>query len=898
MIDRKSIRFRIIGTLLIFIVIILLAQFIIAYRVSKHVFVEYRTYTMSNHSSEIKKIINTAINELTLSQLLNKDVVVEAKKITVIDEIKSYWTKKDLQGYIKTSGRIIYSSMDSNLIKSFEPSLPKDGVFHIEKVFLHISGSVINVPLWDMELVFAEKPLIPFLHLLSKDTTTAIMVPTIALSCLLIFLVTFYILRNNLQHPIEAIISDIQKKGEIGKTGIIEFDTIGLEINNSIKNINKKTEQCRTLHDIALTIHKSLSIDETLNIILDIAQTAIKSELAAIGLYTDEGRFKKLITRGNPFSPGRLPEGKGLLQFMRLSLVPVRIEDVKKHLAFSGGFQENHPQIENFLGYPIFSSEGKPIGALYFANKEEGFTEEDEAFLKAICADAAIAIERAENISRLESFKAVIESAFDVIVITDEEGYILYANPALERLTGYSRNEVINKKTNILKSGYHDEAFYRNLWETIKDGKVWKGEFINRKKSGAIYYASAVVFPLRTEDRLNYVSIQRETTEEKKLYEQLLRAQKMEAIGTLAGGIAHDFNNLLAAILGYSELLLDQIKEGSEIYKPLKIIHNAAVRGAELANKILTVTRKEKMEAKVINMNEIIRNSIELLRRSIPLNIEIITNLKEDLPMVKADPSQMQQVIMNLAVNARDAMPEGGRIIIETDTVDRENGAANGLPLDKNGFLKLSVSDTGEGIDAETQRRIFDPFFTTKDPGKGTGLGLYIVHSIITNHGGYINLYSEPGKGTRFNIYLPVTGDIKEEDEGSPRMEDIRGTETILIIDDEPNIRALCSDLLEPLGYKVLPAEDGNQGIRIFRDMKDKISVVLLDMIMPKMAGNEVFQILKTIKPDVKVVLCSGYSHNGFTGIDKLIRDGAKGFIQKPFTRQTLGKAIRKAISS
>lgn len=898
MIDRNSIRFKIMTQLFIFLWIIMLALLFIGYRVSQNVFLEYHKYIISKHSSDIRRIIETAINELTLAQVLDKDVVVEAKKRATVDQIKVYWSEKGLQGYVKASGKIIYSSLDRDLLKSISPSLTKEGEFHIEKFFYHIYGSVINVPLWNFEIVFIEKPYIPFLFLLSKDTSTAIMVPTIALSCLLIFLVTFYILRNNLQHPIEAIISDMQKKGEIGKTGVTELDTIGQEINNSIRTINKKTEQYRTLHDIALTIHKSSSIDETLNIILDIARTAIKSELAAIGLYTDEGRFKKLITRGNPSSPGRLPEGKGLLQYMRLSLVPIRIEDVKKHFAFSGDFPENHPQIENFLGYPIFSSEGKPIGALYFANKEGGFTEEDEAFLKAICADAAIAIERAENISRLERFKAVIESAFDVIVITDEEGYILYANPAFERLTGYSLNEVINKKTNILKSGYHDEAFYRNLWETIKDGRVWKGEFINRKKSGELYYASAVIFPLRTGDGLNYVSIQRDITQEKKFYEQLLRAQKMEAIGTLAGGIAHDFNNLLAAILGYSELLLDQIKEGSELYKPLQVIHNAAVRGAELANKILTVTRKEKMEAKVINMNEIIKNSLELLRRSIPLNIEIITNLKEDLPMIKADPSQMQQVIMNLTVNARDAMPEGGRIIIETDTVGRENGAANGLPLDKTGFLKLSVSDTGTGIDAETQRRIFDPFFTTKDTGKGTGLGLYIVHSIITNHGGYINLYSEPGKGTRFNIYLPVTGDIKEEGEGSSRIEDIRGTETILIIDDEPNIRALCSDMLEPLGYKVLPAEDGNQGIRIFRDMKDKISVVLLDMIMPKMAGNEVFQILKTIKPDVKVVLCSGYSHNGFTGIDKLIREGAKGFIQKPFTRQTLGKAIRKAISS
>ncbi|MFN3395836.1 MAG: ATP-binding protein [Thermodesulfovibrionales bacterium] len=896
MIDRNSIRLRIIFPLLIFIAIIMLSLLFIGYSVSRNVFWEYHTYIISKHSSEIKGIIDTAINELTTSQLLNKEIVVEAKKRAIADEIIAYWTTNNLQGFIETKGTIIYSSLDNKTSEFLTSYLPVDGDFHIEKIFTHIGGSVINVPLWDFKVVFIERPLIPFIYLLSKDTATAIMVPTILISCISIILITFLVLKNNLQRPLNNIISDVREGREVRETGVKELDIIGNTIKSALKSINRKTEQYQTLHNIATSIHASYSIDETLNIIIDKAKIAIRADLTALGLYTEEGKFKKLITRGEIISLGRLPEGKGILEFMRLSLVPVRIDDVVTHPAFSGRFPENHPVIKNLLGYPIFTSDGRPIAALYFANKLEGFTEEDEFMIKAICADAAIAIERAENISDLKKFKTVIDSAFDIIVITDEDGHILYTNPAFETLTGYTSTEVINKKTNILKSGYHDIHFYDHLWKTIKSGNVWKGEFINKKKNGEIYYASAVIFPVRTEDGLNYVSIQRDVTQEKKLYEQLLRAQKMEAIGTLAGGIAHDFNNLLAAILGYSELLLEEVKEGDQLYKPLSIIHNAALRGGELANKILTVTRKEKMEIKVINMNEIIRNSLDLLRRSIPLNIEIITNLKENLPFIKADPAQMQQVIMNLAVNARDAMPEGGRLVIETDTVSKENGAANGLPLDKGGFLKLSVSDTGTGIDAETQRRIFDPFFTTKETGKGTGLGLYIVHSIITNHGGYINLYSEPGKGTRFNIYIPVTGDSITGEE-SLKIEDIRGEETILIIDDESNIRSLCRDMLEPLGYNVIAAEDGNSGIQIFREMKDKIAVVILDMIMPKMGGGEVFQILKTIKPDVKVILCSGYNHNGFAGIDKLIKDGAIGFIQKPFTRITIGHAIRKAIT-
>lgn len=895
MTKKKSLRIRIIAPLFLILILIMLSHFVIAYRVSEKVFWNDSTYQIKEDEIHIKEIINLAINELTSLKLLNTRVVVEAKKKAVIDEIKTYWANNDLEGYIKTSGGIIYSSLDSKYIETLQP-LPDKGAFHLRKSFYHIFGSVINIPIWDMKVVFVKKPRIPFVYLLSKDTITAIMTPTIILSSILILTLTFIVLRNNLQRPIKAITKDIQEKKTIRETGITELDIIGHEFNKAIKQITSKTLQCEALHNIAISIHETPSIDKILDIIIDNARTIIGAPLAAVVLYTEKGRFKKFLTRGTSISPKRLPEGKGILELMRLSLTPLRINNVKTHPAFSGTFPEDHPVIENFLGYPIYSSEGRLIAALYLSNKEGGFTEEDELMLKALCADAAIAIERAENISRLERFRAVIESTFDMIVITDEEGHILYANPAFESLTGYPLKEVINKKTNILKSGYHDMEFYQTLWDTIKAGKVWKGEFINRKKNGDLYHASAVIFPIRTDEGINYVSVQRDITEEKKLYEQLLRAQKMEAIGTLAGGIAHDFNNLLTAVLGYAELLLGEIKEGNELHKYVSIIYNAALRGSELANKILAVTRKEKMVAKVININDIIRDSLDILRKSIPLNIEIITNLKEDIPMIKADPGQMQQVIMNLAINARDAMPEGGKLIIETDTVGMENGAANGLPLDKMGFLKLSVSDTGIGIDVETQRRIFDPFFTTKETGRGTGLGLYIVHSIITNHGGYINLYSEPGQGTRFNIYLPVTKDLKSA-EGPLTIDAIRGTETILIIDDEQNIRDLCKDMLESLGYEVLSAQDGEEGIRLFRDKAEKISLVLLDMIMPKMMGNEVFNILKTIKPDVKVILCSGYSHHSFTGMDKLLKEGAKGFIQKPFTRQTLGQTIRKALS-
>jgi PAS domain S-box-containing protein len=386
-----------------------------------------------------------------------------------------------------------------------------------------------------------------------------------------------------------------------------------------------------------------------------------------------------------------------------------------------------------------------------------------------------------------------------------------------------------------------------------------------------------------------------DVTEKKRMEERLIRSQKMEAVGTLAGGMAHDFNNLLTAILGYAEIILSMTKEGDPFNKPATIIYDAAKRGADFGKKILTITRKEKMEAKLVNINEIVRNSIELLQRSIPKNIEIVTHLHEGLPLTKADPSQLQQVIINLVVNASDAMPNGGRLSIETAAVGMENSASNYIDSETGGFVKLGISDTGIGIDTVTQRKIFDPFFTTKEIGKGTGLGLYIVHSIVNNHGGYINLYSEPLKGTQFRIYLPVTNAVEVEEEF--KNVNITGSGTVLVIDDEADVRELCRDMLEPLGYNVLLAANGSAGVNVFREMKDAISLVVLDMIMPKMGGSEVFQALKMISDDVKILLCSGYSQNGFAGIDELLKRGAVGFVQKPFSRQTIAVAIKKAIS-
>lgn len=341
-----------------------------------------------------------------------------------------------------------------------------------------LHGFMINFPPWDWQIITLAEP-----EIRESQRQVQILIPLIFFGFIAIIGNVFFILRKNLIRPLNRIISDIKNSKEITETGITEVDLIGSSINDAFKKLNTKTSHCQTLYDIAISLYEQSSMDQILELIIDKTSKLIKADLAALALYDENGKVKKLITKGETIKKwDSLQEGKGLPEFAKLSITPVRIDNVLEHPAFSGSFPEGHPVIRNLLAQPLFSSEGKPIGALFFGNKEGGFSEEDEILLKAITADVSIAITRAENLKEFQKFRKIIESAFDTIVITDSKGYIIYANPAFERTTGYLREEAIGKKTNILKSGYHDEGFYKNLWNTITSGKIWQGEFVNRKK--------------------------------------------------------------------------------------------------------------------------------------------------------------------------------------------------------------------------------------------------------------------------------------------------------------------------------------------------------------------------------------------------------------------------------
>ncbi len=503
-----------------------------------------------------------------------------------------------------------------------------------------------------------------------------------------------------------------------------------------------------------------------------------------------------------------------------------------------------------------------------------------------------------------EKYRTILESIEEGCFETDIDGNLtFFSNPFLKTL-GYSRHELLGRNTSRYTSPDTAEKMNRitkRLKETGKPENVADYDVI--RKDGSNVSLELSVSLLKDQDGLpmGYRGILRDVSERKKTEEenhkletQLQQAQKMESIGTLAGGIAHDFNNILMGIQGNASLMLLKIDSEHPSHEKIKNIEKYVQNGTALTKQLLGFARRGKYLIKATDLNEIIDKSSSLFART-KKEIRIHTDLYEDLWSAEVDRGQIDQVLLNLYVNAWQAMSNGGDLYLQTENVILDRSYVKPYKVEPGRYVKISVSDTGVGIDKETQERIFEPFFTTKEMGRGTGLGLASVYGIIKSHGGYINVYSEKERGTIFTIYLPASAkEVLIEEEGSPAML-IKGTGTILLIDDEKMILDVGLELLEELGYTVLSAMNGQEAIDVFQKDQDNIDLVIMDMIMPGMGGGETFDRLKEINPAVKVLLSSGYSINGQA--TKIIRRGCDGFIQKPFNMNQLAEKIQKILT-
>jgi PAS domain S-box-containing protein len=492
---------------------------------------------------------------------------------------------------------------------------------------------------------------------------------------------------------------------------------------------------------------------------------------------------------------------------------------------------------------------------------------------------------------------AAIEQAAEGVVITDNAGIIQYVNPAEETISGYSNDELVGRKPSIFKSGKHDDNFYKNLWKTINADNVWCGRFVNRKKDGTEYHEDATISPVydKSGNLTNFVAVKHDVTQRVSLQEQLFQAQKMEAIGTLAGGFAHDFRNMLQVVMGSLELIEFNKDLPEHLRTDLDRIRKAATSGAELVKGMLVFSRKTSVQLEPLNLNKLVESVESLLARSIPKMIKIDVVKAHDLSSIKGDSTQIEQILMNLAINASDAMPDGGTLTIQTMNTVLDEKFCRSHPNTRPGaHVLLSVTDTGTGMNEETVRRIFEPFFTTKEKGKGTGLGLAVVYGIVEQHSARIICESKPSVGTTFKIYFPAVEEIQEE-KYLEKKEPPRGQgETILLVDDAPEILEMATRLLNDANYRVIAASNAKDALELYEKHRCEIRLVLLDLIMPEIGGKQCLEALRNMDPNVKVLVITGYTQRGMT--QELTDAGARDFILKPFDTPQLLEKIRKII--
>lgn len=514
-----------------------------------------------------------------------------------------------------------------------------------------------------------------------------------------------------------------------------------------------------------------------------------------------------------------------------------------------------------------------------------------------------------EELRRERDFvESLIDTAHTIVLVLDTEGRILRFNRYLETISGFSVQDVQGKSWFELFLPARDREKIRGLFFRAVAGGPIEGKVVNPilDQAGQEHLiewyntklfdaGGSLVGVLATGQDVT----EREKGEEEKeqLHVQLHQAQKMESIGRLAGGIAHDFNNLLTPMIGYAEMALMDLNPADPLYRDFEEIREAAERAKNLTGQLLAFSRRQMLEMKIVNLNKIISSFKKMLQRIIGEDVEIATSLDPDLVNIKGDPPQIQQVLMNLCINARDAMPQGGRLTIETANVVLDTAYAKGRPgVEPGPYAMLAVSDNGIGMERETVDKIFEPFFTTKAPGKGTGLGLATVYGIVKQHGGNIWVYSEPGRGTTFKIYLPkATGSAQPDKVAEKQPKFKAGKGTVLVVEDETAVRKLACNILRNHGYEVLEANSSPDALRLAETHGGQIDLLLTDVVMPQMNGRELYRHVASLRPDVKVLYMSGYTddviaHHG-------VLDAQIEFLQKPFTVDGLVRKVRKLLT-
>jgi PAS domain S-box-containing protein len=621
-----------------------------------------------------------------------------------------------------------------------------------------------------------------------------------------------------------------------------------------------------------------------------------ESQLLTYPYFVDEQEAAPL-----PAKPAR-----GLVEhILRTSEPLLCTPQTLQQLRQSGAIEILGPTPLQWLGVPLQVNH-HAFGALVLKTYSEAarLHERDKEVLNLISRQLSAAIDHKRNEQLLRRsehrYRSLVQTAVYGIYRSSLEGQFLDVNPALIGMLGYnSALEVLGLDPQ--KEVFADPTEYTRLTDEFRrTGRVDGFEVRWKRKDGAAITVRISGRAVASENEPSDVleAIAEDITERRVLEDQFRQSQKMEAVGRLAGGIAHDFNNLLMVVSGYTEVLLDQLAPENSLHTKVEAIQQASDRATSLTRQLLAFSRKQLLELKVIDVNAIVEDMERLLRPLIGEDVELATSLTPAVGCTRADAGQLEQVLMNLVVNAKDAMPNGGKICIRTASVTLDDSYRPENTFIKRGpYVMISVSDTGHGMDRETQARIFEPFFTTKEKGKGTGLGLSTVYGIIKQSGGYVFVQSEIGRGTTFTIYFPRVDEPSEAIGSAPAsVAAVGGSETILLVEDEESVRQLVRETLQSRGYRVLEAANGNAALTLAAAHAETIHLVVTDVVMPGISGHELAQKISATRPGMKILYLSGYAEDAFT--TPFAADAQKAFLQKPFTLQALSRKVREVLGA
>jgi PAS domain S-box-containing protein len=649
----------------------------------------------------------------------------------------------------------------------------------------------------------------------------------------------------------------------------------------------------------------------TLGVLADVLVVALDRKEAEQALASSEARFRSLVQGTSDLIIVTDREGRVQYATPSARQFGYTEDEVLGRSAFEFVHPDDHDYVfERFLATLTPDTRREPIeyrmrdGSSTWRHVEGlGFDRLDDPAVGGVVINVRDIAERkaAEEALRQseERFRAYVQHSSDMITVLDVEGRVMYASPSASQVLGWEEDEYVGRSAHKLVHPDDREHARQAFAEAIRNGSTPPRHSRVLHKDGQYRVLEATCTNRLDDPAVGGVIINsRDVTERKHLEDELLQSQKMEAVGRLAGGIAHDFNNLLTAIAGYTALLLEEHPEDDAIRADLAEIEQAATRGAALVDQLLSFSRRKMLKPSTLDLNEVVESTRGLLSRVIGADVELDTRLASNLDGVRADRTQIEQVLLNLAVNARDAMPVGGRIVIETANVRlHRRDVAGQIDAKVGRHVVLSVRDTGVGMDRATQAQVFEPFFTTKEVGEGSGLGLSTAYGIVTQAGGHIAVESRPGAGTTFRVYLPIDKRATEaeappESDGAPRT----GLETILVVEDESAVRSLARDVLTRLGYEVLVASNGREALRVADQCPGRINLLVSDVVLPHLRGVEVADRLRGRRPGLRVLYITGYTETAIVHDGQL--DPGVDFLAKPFRPADLANRVREILDA